>query len=83
MYSIMVDFLGFRTNSLSVEWFPDADARTKRCLSFTIISCVAATTWKFIIPYLGILSLNLNKLGRQVFDWNAILNEQEGSWFRG
>ena len=28
---------------------------------------------------LGILSLNLIKLDRRVFDWNAIFNEQKGS----
>ena len=51
--------------------------------SFTI-SCVTATTWKFIRceqRYLRILYLNLNKLDRWVFDWNAILLEQKGSWF--
>ena len=27
------------------------------------------------------LSLNLNKLDRRVFAWNAISSEQDGSWF--
>ena len=31
--------------------------------------------------YLEILSLDLNKLNRTVFEWNAVVNEKEGSWF--
>ena len=51
----------------------------KMSLSFTIISCAAATTRKFVNKMRASGALNLNKLDRRVFVWNTILNEQEGS----
>ena len=59
----------------------------KVSLSSTITRCVAFQQLhknlyiRGELWYFGILPLNLNKLGRQVFDWNAILNEQKSWWF--
>ena len=81
----MADFLEFLTH-FQCQW---SNSQMLRCpyrkvpLSFPVISCAAATTRKFInkmrVKYLGILSLNLNKLDKRVFNRNAILNEQKGS----
>ena len=74
---IIAHFAGFLVNCVSRVILRCSDAHTKTLfLSLNIISCVAVFTQKVkIIPkqsYLEILSLNLNKLDRQVFGWNVI-----------
>ena len=69
-----------------MEWFPDTPVLVKKaCFLFSTISYLAATTRKFVkkmwAKVFGNTVLNLKKLYKQVFEWNAILNKQKGSWF--
>ena len=84
IWSIMADFWAF-LNRFCVSGVIPMLRRSCDAISFTIISCVVATTRTFTNKMRAKVfrntSLNLNKLDRRLFDWNAFLNEQESSWF--
>ena len=84
IWSIMADFWAF-LNRFCVSGVIPMLRRSCDAISFTIISCAVATTRTFTNKMRAKVfrntSLNLNKLDRRLFDWNAFLNEQESSWF--